>query len=78
MAQGGRQLLTRRTIHAGLFLGTLISMNFWLFTISSGTRLRVVGLVVFPLLFFMVTGFLYKLVFILIMKISYLAFGLIK
>ena len=61
----------------GSILGTLI-LYFWLFIITSGTGCDRWECFVFPLLFFMVTGFLYKLMFILIMKIGYLAFGLIK
>ena len=63
-------------IHVSI-LGTLI-LYFWLFTISSVTGCDRWECFVFPLLFFMVTGFLYKLMFILIMKIDYLTFGLTK
>ena len=78
MAQGGRQRLTRRTIHAGSILGTLICITFWLFTISSGTGCESLGNLIASAIVLMVTGFLYKLVFILLMKIGYLTFGLTK
>ena len=72
MAQGGRQRLTRRTIHAGSILGTLILYVFGYLLLSVELVAVVGNECGFRCSFCGNWIITYKLVFIFVMKISYL------